>query len=82
MRSMGESIVIGLVGSSTSKAPQAKTTEPMDSIKVIYCGIQLGWILARDGFAKNNMDIYSTTPQRYPNFSDLLFVNYTKIFFI
>ena len=51
----GESIGIGLAASSTSKSPQAKTTEPMDSIKVTYCSIQLGWILARDGFAKNYM---------------------------
>ena len=55
MRSMGESIGIGLEASSTSKGPQAKTTELMDSIKVTYCSIQLGWILARDGFAKNEM---------------------------
>ena len=38
----GKSIVIGLAASSTSKGPQAKTTEPMDSIKVTYCSIQLG----------------------------------------
>ena len=50
---MGESIGIGLAASSASKVPQAKTTERMDSIKVTYCSIQLGWILARDGFAKN-----------------------------
>ena len=55
MRSMGESIGIGLEASLTSKGPQAKTTEPMDSIKVTYCSIQLGWILARDEFAKNAM---------------------------
>ena len=55
MRSMGESIGIGLEASSTSKGPQAKTTVPMDSTKVTYCSIQLGWILARDGFAKNAM---------------------------
>ena len=42
MRSMGESIGIGLAASSTSKGPQAKTTEPKDSIKVTYCSIQLG----------------------------------------
>ena len=42
MRSMGESIGIGLAASSTSKGPQAKTTEPMDSTKVTYCSIQLG----------------------------------------
>ena len=42
MRSMGESIGIGLEASSTSKGPQIKTTEPMDSIKVTYCSIQLG----------------------------------------
>ena len=53
MRSMGESIGIGLAASSTSKDPQAKTTEPIVSIKVTDCSIQLGWILARDGFAKN-----------------------------
>ena len=52
---MGESIGIGLEASSTSKGPQIKATETMDSIKVIYCSIQLGWILARDGFAKNAM---------------------------
>ena len=55
MRIMGESIGIGLEASSTSKGPQAKTTEPMDSIKVTYCSIQLGPILARNGFAKNDM---------------------------
>ena len=48
----GESIVIGLAASSTSKDPQVKTTEPMVSTKVTNCSIQLGWILARDGFAK------------------------------
>ena len=43
MRSMGESIGIGLEASSTtSKRPQAKTTEPMDSIKGTKCSIQLG----------------------------------------
>ena len=52
---MGESIGIGLEASSTSKGPQIKTTEPMDSTKVTYCRIQLGWILARDGFAKNSV---------------------------
>ena len=52
---MGESIGIGLEASSNSKGPQAKTTEPMDSNKVTYCSIQLCWILARDGFAKNAM---------------------------
>ena len=55
MRSMGESIIIGLTASSTSKGPQVKTTEPMASIKVTNCSIQLGWTLARDGFAKNYM---------------------------
>ena len=43
------------MASSTSKGPQAKTTEPMNLIKVTYCSIQLGKILARDGFAKNYM---------------------------
>ena len=52
---MGESIVISLAVSSTSKDPRVKTTEPMDSIEVTNCSIQLGWILARDGFAKNYM---------------------------
>ena len=33
----GESIVIGLAASSTSKDSQVKTTEPMDSIKVTNC---------------------------------------------
>ena len=33
----GESIVIGLGASSTSKDPQVKTTEPMDTIKVTKC---------------------------------------------
>ena len=42
MRSMRESIGIGLEASSTSTDPQAKTTEPMDSTKVTYCRIQLG----------------------------------------
>ena len=51
----GESIVIGLAASSTSKGPQVKTTEPMISINVTNCAIQLGWILARGGFAKNYM---------------------------
>ena len=51
----GESIVIGLAASSTSKGPRVKTTEPMVLIKVTNCSIQLGWILARDGFAKNYM---------------------------
>ena len=55
MQSMGESIGIGLEASSPSKGSQAKTTEPMDSTKDTYCSIQLGWILARDGFAKNAM---------------------------
>ena len=55
MRSMGESIGIGLAASSTSKGPQAKTTEHLDSIKVTYCRIQLDLILARDEFAKNAM---------------------------
>ena len=50
---MGESIGIGLAASSTSKSPQVKTTEPMVSIKVTNLSIQLGWILARDGFAKS-----------------------------
>ena len=48
-----ESIVIGLAASSTSKGQQIKTTEPMVSIKVTNCSIQLGWILAHDGYAKN-----------------------------
>ena len=52
---MGESIGIGLEASSTSKGSQTKTTEQMDSTKVTYCSIQLGWILARGGFAKNAM---------------------------
>ena len=47
----GESIGIGLAASSTTKDPQ----EPMDSINVTYCSIQLGLILAPDGFAKNYM---------------------------
>ena len=42
MRSMGESIGIGLEASSTSKGPQAKTTEPMDSTNLTYCSIELG----------------------------------------
>ena len=42
---MGESIEIGLAASSTSKDPQVKTTEPMDSINVTNCIIQLGCIL-------------------------------------
>ena len=42
MRSMGESIVIGLVASATSKSPQVKPTEPMVSIEVTNCSIQLG----------------------------------------
>ena len=51
------SIVIGLASRSTSKGPQVKTTEPMVSIKVTNCSIQFGWILARDGFAKNYMGV-------------------------
>ena len=46
----GESIVIGLEVGWTSNGP--RTTEPVVSIKVTNCSIQLGWILARDGFAK------------------------------
>ena len=38
----GESIVIGLAASSTSKGPQVKTTEPMVSIKVTNSSIELG----------------------------------------
>ena len=38
----GESIVIGLAASATSKGPQVKSTEPMVSIKVTNCSIQLG----------------------------------------
>ena len=38
----GESIVIGLAARSTSKGPQVKITEPMVSIKVTNCSIQLG----------------------------------------
>ena len=38
----GESIGIDLAASSASTGPQAKTTEPMDSIKVTYCSIKLG----------------------------------------
>ena len=38
----GESIVIGLAASSTSNDPQVKTTEPIDSIKITNCIIQLG----------------------------------------
>ena len=37
-----ESVVIGLTASSTSKRPQVKTTEPMVSIEVTNCSIQLG----------------------------------------
>ena len=42
MGSMGESIGIDLAASSTSKGPQAKTTESVDSINVTHCSIQLG----------------------------------------
>ena len=38
----GESIVIGLAASSTSKGPPVKTTEPTVKIKVTNCSIQLG----------------------------------------
>ena len=55
MRSMGERIEIGVAASSTSKGSQVKTTEPIESIKVTNCIIQLGLILARDGLAKNYM---------------------------
>ena len=51
----GESIVISFAVSATSKGPQIKTTEPMVSFKVTNCSIQLGWILAPDGFAKKYM---------------------------
>ena len=51
----GESIVFGLMATATSKGSQVKTTEPMDSIKVTSCSIQLGWTLAPDGFTKNYM---------------------------
>ena len=51
----GESIVIGLAASSTAKGPRVKTTEPIVSIKVTICSIQLSWILACGGFAKNYM---------------------------
>ena len=37
----GESIVIGLAARSTSKDPRVKTTEPMASINVTNCSIQL-----------------------------------------
>ena len=37
----GESNVISLAASSTSKGPQVKTTEPMVVIKVTNCNIQL-----------------------------------------
>ena len=37
------------------KGSSVKITEPMVSIKVTNCDIQLGWILARDGFAKKYM---------------------------
>ena len=51
----GQCFVIGLAASATSKGPRVKTTEPMVSIKVPNCSIQLGWILVRDCFAKNYM---------------------------
>ena len=70
MRSMRESIGIGLETSSTSKGPQAKTAEPMDSIKVTYCSIQLGWILARGDFAKNYM---GSRPEAKKFFSSTIF---------
>ena len=38
----GESIVIGLAAISTSRGPPIKTTEPMVSIKITNCSIQLG----------------------------------------
>ena len=38
----GERIGIGFAASSTSNGPLAKTVEPMNSIKVTYCSIQLG----------------------------------------
>ena len=44
-----------LAASATLKGSQVKTTEPMVSIKVTNCSSQLGWILARDGFAKYYM---------------------------
>ena len=49
--------VYRLAASSTSKAPQVKTTEPMVSIKVPNCSIHVGWILTCDGFAKNYMGL-------------------------
>ena len=50
-----ESIVIGLAASASSTGPQLKTTEPMNSIKVAKCSIQLGGISSREGFTKNYM---------------------------
>ena len=55
----GESIVIGLAACSTWKGPQVKTTEPMVSFEVRNCSIQLGLILAREGFSKNYMGVSS-----------------------
>ena len=55
MQSMGESIIIGLEANSSLKVSQVKITEPMVSIKVTNCSVQLDWILARDDFAKNYM---------------------------
>ena len=57
MRSMGESIGIGLEASSTSKGPQAKTTELMNSIKVTYCSIQLHWYNYRELIFENKFDL-------------------------
>ena len=65
-----EIIVIGLAASSTSKSTQVKTTEPMVSIKVTNFSIRLGWILARDGFAKNYMG--SRPEAKKPHFFNLV----------
>ena len=59
MRSMGESIGIGLEASLTSKGPQGKTTEPMNSTKVTYCSIQLSWVLVESSTSSLEVSINS-----------------------
>ena len=73
---MGESIGIGLAASSTSKSPQAKTMEPMDSIKVTYCSIQLVWILAID---PQTLVLYSSTVLVFSKYRENDLTNFDEI---
>ena len=78
----GDNIVIGLAANSTSKGPQVKTTEPMVSIKVTNCSIRLGWILARDGFAKNYMGSRPEAKKCHFSFSLCVCIYVCTLFFI